>query len=101
MKIRVTTKRPDIYRCKNCGHKVEMPHHLLFDAAAGPWGRFCFTAHAIKHHSDHLPRKARLEAPLWLFILPMCTVACWALDVLHATLWAVTWPFWWLHEKVL
>ncbi len=99
MKLRVTTKRTDIYHCKNCGYKVEVPHHLLFDAAAWPWGHFCLTAHAINR--DQLSCRALLAVPLWLLILPTWTAVYWVLDVLRTVLWTVTWPFWWLHEEVL
>lgn len=87
--------------CKRCHHTVKVNYNPLFYIAAKPYNKLRIILHAIMHHWALLPRKARLEAPYWLFVLTLGTMAGWVLDVLHAALWAVTWPVWWLHEEVL
>lgn len=101
MKITLDVKRTNVCTCKHCSYEAVVHHHLLFDSAAVYFNRLHLLIHAITHHWALLPRKAHWMAPYYLLRGTLTTALCWMLDVLHAALWAMTWPFWWLHEEVL
>lgn len=101
MKITLDVKRSNVCTCKHCGYETVVHHHLFFDTAADPFNQLRGIAHAVTHHWTLLSHKAHREALYWLLRLALTTVLCWTLDLLHAVLWAVTWPFWWVHEEVL
>ena len=97
----MTKRTTSTFYCKHCGSVVRINHSLLFDDAAYPLGRLRMMAHATTHHKALLTVKARRAAPAWFMTYTVAFIILELLDVLHAILWTVTWPFWWLHEEVL
>lgn len=94
-------KRTSTFFCRHCDHVLRIHHNILFDAAADPLCRVLIMLHAITHHKALLTFRARRMAPAWFVIYTVAFIILELLDVLHTVLWAVTWPFWWLHEEVL
>ena len=89
-------------KCKKCRGVIQTAKApSCFDTTVTAWGRIYGFIHAIRHHWSDLTIMARFWAPFYCVTRPVCLIFALLWDLFRLVLWAVTWPFWWLHEEVL